>query len=342
MKVLITGGTGFIGSHTTIELIEKGYEVVICDNLSNSDAKTLKRIENVTGTHPQFYELDLQDSNGVHKMFGEIRDIVGVIHFAASKAVGESVSDPLKYYKNNIMSLVNVLESMNHFNINNFVFSSSCTVYGQPAELPVTEKSPITKQESPYANTKKIAEEIIFDAVSAEILKKGILLRYFNPIGAHESGKIGELPQGVPNNLVPYITQTAIGKREKLNVFGNDYDTPDGTCIRDFIHVSDLAAAHIVALERLVENKNKEMCEVFNIGTGKGYTVFEAIKAFEKVSGKPLNYEVVGRRQGDIVKIWADVSLSENELGWKASRDLELMMLTAWKWEQYYSNEDQI
>ncbi len=340
MKVLVTGGTGYIGSHTAIELIEAGYDVIICDNLSNSEEKALDRIEHITGVRPQFYELDLTDHAGVYKMFSQLTDLSGVVHFAASKAVGESVQKPLLYYKNNVLSLIHVLESMHEFDIDNFVFSSSCTVYGQPDVLPVTEETPVVKPESPYGNTKKIAEEIVADTIAAGLLKKAVLLRYFNPIGAHKSGLIGEMPTGVPDNLVPYITQTAYGIREKLKVFGNDYDTRDGFCIRDYIHVTDLAQAHIVALERMMQDKNKKQCEYFNIGTGTGYTVMEAITAFEKVSGKKLNYEVVGRRQGDIEKIWADVTLSENELGWKAKLSLEEMMDSAWRWEQQYRSEN--
>ncbi|MFW6365124.1 MAG: UDP-glucose 4-epimerase GalE [Spirochaetota bacterium] len=336
MKVLVTGGTGYIGSHTAVELIEAGHTVVICDNLSNSDEKTLDRIEKITGVRPQFYELDLTDSGGVHKLFSQQNDCSGVIHFAASKAVGESVDRPLQYYRNNLNTLINILDCMHEYGMDNFVFSSSCTVYGQPDTLPVTEETPVVKPESPYGNTKKIAEEIIADTVHAGLIMKAVLLRYFNPIGAHGSARLGELPTGVPDNLVPYITQTAYGIRDKLKVFGNDYDTRDGSCIRDYIHVVDLAQAHIVALERMIQGRNKQPCEVFNIGTGTGYTVLEAIDSFERVSGVKLDYEIVGRRPGDIEKIWADVSLSERELGWKAVRTLDEMMDSAWRWEKNY------
>lgn len=333
MKILVTGGTGFIGSHTVVELQNKGFEVVIIDNLSNSDASVIDSIEKITGKKPTLEIFDLADRKKTFDFFKKNKNIVGVIHFAASKAVGESVEKPLFYYRNNLDSLINVLEGMLVNKIENFVFSSSCTVYGQPDNLPVSETAPIKKAESPYGNTKQIAEEIIFDTVKATSLK-AIALRYFNPIGAHESSLIGELPIGVPNNLIPFITQTAIGLRQQLSVFGNDYNTPDGTAIRDYIHVVDLAKAHVVAIDRMLQNKMKKDFEIFNLGAGKGYTVLETIKAFEKVSEVKLNYKVVGRREGDIEKVWADPSFSNKELGWKAEKELDEMMLSAWKWEK--------
>jgi UDP-glucose 4-epimerase len=333
MKILVTGGTGFIGSHTVVELQNKGFEVVIIDNLSNSEASVVDSIEEITGIKPDLQVFDLTDKAKTFNFFKENKDLSGVIHFAASKAVGESVEKPLLYYRNNLDSLINVLEGMLENNIENFVFSSSCTVYGQPDVLPVAETSPIKKAESPYGNTKQIAEEIIFDTVKASHLK-AIALRYFNPIGAHESSLIGELPIGVPNNLVPFITQTAIGLRQHLSVFGNDYNTPDGTAIRDYIHVVDLAKAHVVALDRMIQKNMKKNFEIFNLGTGKGYSVLETIKAFEKVTGVKLNYKIVGRREGDIEKVWADPSFSNIELGWKAEKKLDEMMLSAWKWEK--------
>ena len=332
MKILVTGGTGFIGSHTVVELQKQGFEVVIIDNLSNSEASVVDSIQKITGKKPELHIFDLTDRERVFNFFKENNKLAGVIHFAASKAVGESVEKPLLYYRNNLDSLINVLEGMLQNNIQNFVFSSSCTVYGQPDVLPVAETAPIKKAESPYGNTKQISEDIIFDTVKATVLK-AIALRYFNPIGAHESSLIGELPIGIPNNLVPFITQTAAGLRPQLSVFGNDYDTPDGTAIRDYIHVVDLAKAHVVALDRMIQHNMKRNFEIFNLGTGKGYSVLETIKAFEKVSGKKLNYKIVGRRAGDIKKVWADPAFSNNELGWKAEKDLEEMMLSAWNWE---------
>jgi len=332
MKILVTGGTGYIGSHTVVELQNEGYEVVIVDNLSNSRKEVVDNIEKITGKKPLLEVFDLVDREKTADFFKRHNDIKGVIHFAAYKAVGESVQKPLMYYRNNLVSLMNVMESMIENNIDNLVFSSSCTVYGQPDELPVSEKAPIKKAESPYGNTKQIAEEIIQDTVKVEPVKT-IALRYFNPIGAHDSALIGELPLGVPNNLVPFITQTAIGIREQLSVFGEDYNTPDGTAIRDYIHVVDLAKAHVVAVDRMITGKMKKDFEVFNLGTGNGYSVLEVIKSFEKVSGEKLNYKIVDRRPGDIEKVWANPDFSNKELGWKAERGLDEMTLSAWKWE---------
>ncbi|MDD4847797.1 MAG: UDP-glucose 4-epimerase GalE [Bacteroidales bacterium] len=334
MKILVTGGAGYIGSHTVVELQNKGYDVIIADDLSNSHYSVIDNIEKITGKRPEFEQIDLKFSKETKDLFKKYPDIAAVIHFAASKSVGESVKVPLKYYRNNINSLVNVLDSMDLTKCFGIVFSSSCTVYGQPDHLPITESYPMQKAWSPYGHTKQICEEIIENEVKASKIN-GILLRYFNPIGAHESSLIGELPLGIPDNLVPYITQTAIGKREILRVFGNDYNTPDGTPIRDYIHVVDLAKAHVCAVERLIQNQMKKRVEIFNLGTGKGYSVLEAIHAFEKVSGKKLNYKIVERREGDIEKIWADASFANQELGWKAEKTLDEMMDSAWKWEQH-------
>ncbi len=335
MKILVTGGTGYIGSHTVVELQQQGYEVIIIDNLSNSRAEIADQIAKITGVKPTLEVFDLTDKQKTKAFFKKHHDLSGVIHFAASKAVGESVEKPLKYYNNNLGSLINVLESMIENDIQNFVFSSSCTVYGQPDVLPVSEKAPIKPAESPYGNTKQIAEEILRDTIKVSQLK-AIALRYFNPIGAHESAEIGELPQGVPNNLVPYITQTAKGIRAFLSVWGDDYNTPDGTAVRDYIHVMDLAKAHVVAVRRMLENKMKNDFEVFNLGTGTGYSVLDVIKAFEHVTRMKLNYKIMGRREGDIEKVWADPAFSNNELGWSAERGIDEMMDTAWKWEQTY------
>ncbi len=338
MKILVTGGTGYIGSHTTVELIQKGHEVVIVDALFNSRAEAIDAIETVTGRRPEFEQFDLTDNTKVDDFFSRHADIKGVIHFAAHKAVGESVEQPLRYYRNNLVSLMNILEAMRRYNVPNIVFSSSCTVYGEPdaGNLPISEKAPIKKAECPYGNTKQIAEEILEDSVNAYKTLNVIALRYFNPVGAHESAQLGELPFGVPNNLMPYITQTGFGIRQCLKVFGDDYDTPDGTPIRDYIHVMDLAKAHVAAIERMADGKMKKPFEVFNVGTGKGYSVLEAIHSFEKASGKPLNYEIVGRRAGDIVKIWADPTFTNNELGWKAERSIDEMTKSAWEWEKAY------
>lgn len=335
-KILVTGGMGYIGSHTTVELINQGYEVVIIDNLSNSQAFILDRIEQITEVRPKFYEFDLLDEKKLDDFFAENNDLKGIIHFAAAKAVGESVEKPLHYYRNNLVTMVNILEGMKKHNIQNFVFSSSCTVYGQPDELPVTENAPIKPAESPYGYTKQVNESILKDTIASGAKINGIALRYFNPIGAHSSGLIGELPIGVPANLMPFITQTAYGIREQLSVFGDDYDTPDGSCIRDYIHVVDLAKAHIVAIERMINGKNKDKYEMFNIGTGNGFSVFEVIKSFEKTSALKLNYKVAPRRAGDIVQIWADTTIGNNVLGWKAEKTLDEMTLSAWKWEQNY------
>ena len=333
-KILVTGGTGFIGSHTVVELLQKNYEVVIIDDLSNSSADVLDSIEKIAGVKPEFEQFDLCDKNKLKEFFSRHNDIKAVIHFAAKKAVGESVDNPLLYYRNNLFSFVNLLECMLEYSIKFIVFSSSCTVYGEPDYLPVDEHAPIKKAASPYGNTKQLCEEILEETISANNEKlEGIALRYFNPTGAHESALIGELPIGIPNNLIPFVTQTAIGKRDKLKVFGGDYETEDGSCIRDFIHVVDLAKAHIIALERMINLKIQSPYEVFNLGTGVGYSVLDVVKAFEKVSGVKLNYEVVGRRDGDIMQMYADTNLANNELGWKAERGLEQMLDTAWKWE---------
>lgn len=333
-QILVTGGTGYIGSHTTVELIESGYDVVIIDNLSNSTIEVLDGIEKITGTRPAFEKFDLCDKEKVKAFFSAYPDVNAIIHFAAYKAVGESVEKPLEYYRNNLVSLINLLEMMRDKNVTGMVFSSSCTVYGQPDELPVTENAPIKPANSPYGNSKQISEEIIRDTLAVQDKLKCISLRYFNPIGAHKSGLIGELPSGIPQNLVPFITQTAIGLREKLHVFGDDYNTPDGTAIRDYINVVDLARAHVVAIDRMLENKNKKNYEVFNLGTGKGNSVLEIIKTFEKVTGQQLNYEIIGRRAGDIEQVWADTTYANEELGWKAEIPLEETLQTAWKWEK--------
>jgi UDP-glucose 4-epimerase len=338
-KILVTGGTGYIGSHTAVELIEEGYEVILVDNLYNSDAVVADRIGMITGKRPELEVFDLCDEQKLNEFFKKHDDIDAVIHFAAYKAVGESVRKPLDYYRNNLMSLVNLLEAMKKFSIHFMVFSSSCTVYGQPEKLPVTEDSPLQPAITPYGNTKQICERIISDTATAISNISAISLRYFNPIGAHPSAIIGELPRGVPENLVPYITQTAIGLRKELQVFGDDYDTPDGSCIRDYLHICDLAKAHIAALKRLIGRKNKKNYEIFNLGTGKGVSVFEAIHSFEKVSGLKLNYRITERRKGDIEKIWADPSLANHELGWKTDYSLDDAMKSAWDWEKSLRKE---
>ena len=332
-KILVTGGLGFIGSHTVVELQNEGYEVVIIDDLSNSSEKVLDGIVAITGKKPVFEKLDLKEKDKVEAFFAKHSNVKGVIHFAASKAVGESVNEPLKYYENNIGTLVYILKELRKLPSAGFIFSSSCTVYGQADELPITENAPVKQAESPYGNTKQIGEEIIKDTCKVSPNLKAIALRYFNPVGAHESVEIGELPIGVPQNLVPFITQTAIGLRDELSVFGEDYPTPDGTCIRDYIHVVDLAKAHVIALKRLLEGKNKSSYETFNLGTGTGSSVLEVIKSFEKVSGKKLNYKVVGRREGDIISAYADTDKANNELGWKTELSLDDAMRSAWKWE---------
>lgn len=333
-KVLVTGGLGFIGSHTVVELQNEGFEVVIIDNLSNSSIKVLDGITAITGKKPIFEELDLRDKAGVQQFFKTHNDVKGVIHFAASKAVGESVENPLLYYENNINTLVYVLQELDKLKDANFIFSSSCTVYGQADELPITENAPVKPAESPYGNTKQIGEEIIKDSCRVIPHLKAIALRYFNPIGAHETALIGELPIGVPQNLVPFITQTAVGLREQLSVFGDDYPTVDGTCIRDYIHVVDLAKAHVVALQRLLGNKNEVNYEVFNLGTGTGSSVLEVIKSFERVSGETLNYKIAPRRAGDVIAAYAQTDKANDVLGWKSELSLDDAMRSAWKWEQ--------
>jgi len=333
-KILVTGGTGYIGSHTAVELINDGFEVVIVDNLSNSKIGSLDGIEKITGIRPSFEQIDLCDREKTEALLKKYTDIEAIIHFAAYKAVGESVEQPLKYYHNNLVSLINLLELMPQYAIPNMVFSSSCTVYGQPEKLPVTENAPVQTASSPYGNTKQISEEIIHDTVAASDNINCISLRYFNPIGAHPSALIGELPVGIPNNLVPFITQTAIGIREQLSVFGNDYNTPDGSCIRDYIHVVDLAKAHVAAVRRLLENKNRAKLEMFNLGTGQGVSVLELVRVFEKVTGVKLNYKIVGRRVGDTEQVWADTAYANSELGWKAQSTLEETLKSAWEWEK--------
>jgi len=335
-KILVTGGTGYIGSHTVVELQQHGYEVVIVDNLSNSSIIVLDKIEKITGIKPEFEQFDLADAPYTADFFSRHSDISGIIHFAAYKAVGESMEKPLEYYTNNLMSLINLLEGMKVHGITNMVFSSSCTVYGQPDILPVTEQAPIKPAWSPYGNTKQMCEEILRFTTDTHPIH-AIALRYFNPTGAHQSALIGELPLGVPNNLVPFITQTAIGKRECLSVFGDDYDTIDGTAVRDYIHVVDLAKAHVIAVERMLQSKGKSKFEVFNLGTGEGYSVLQVIKAFEHASGVKLNYKIVARRPGDIEKVWADTRFANEELGWKAEKGIEEMMGSAWEWERALS-----
>jgi UDP-glucose 4-epimerase len=332
-KILVTGGTGYIGSHTSVELINEGFDVVIIDNLYNSEAEVIDRIENITGIRPALEVINICDKEKLDLFFGNYKDISAIIHFAAFKAVGESVNKPLDYYRNNLISLINLLEAMKMHGIPALVFSSSCTVYGQPEKLPVTEDAPLQPATSPYGNTKQVGEEIIRDTAFSDKNINAIALRYFNPIGAHPSSMIGELPRGVPENLVPFITQTGYGLRDELKVYGNDYDTPDGSCIRDYLHVVDLAKAHVIAVKRLIEEKNLTNYEVFNLGTGNGVSVLEAIKSFERVSGKTLKYKIVGRRAGDIEKIWADPSYANKELGWKTVSTLDEAMKTAWDWE---------
>jgi UDP-glucose 4-epimerase len=333
-QILVTGGTGYIGSHTTVELQNAGFEVIIVDNLSNSSIKVLDGIEKISGIRPAFEEFDLIEKDKVEAFFTKYPDIEAIIHFAASKAVGESVEKPLLYYRNNLVSLINLLDCQLKLGISNIVFSSSCTVYGQPDKLPVTENTPRKDAESPYGNTKRVNEDILHDTITANPQLKGIALRYFNPVGAHPSALIGELPLGIPANLVPFITQSAAGLRGELKVYGDDYNTPDGSAVRDYINVVDLAKAHVVAVKRLLENKNKDRYEIFNLGTGNGVSVLEAVHAFEKATGIKLNYKIVGRRTGDIEKIWADTTLANEELGWKAEMGLEDTMLSAWLWEK--------
>lgn len=334
-KILVAGGTGYIGSHTTVELQNAGYEVVIIDDLSNSNMEVLDGIERITGVRPAFVKLDLKDKEGTRKALEAHPGIDGVILFAASKAVGESVQQPLKYYRNNITTLINILELMPEFGMKGIVFSSSCTVYGQPDPefLPVTESAPIKPALSPYGNTKQINEEIIQDTIHAGAPFKSIILRYFNPIGAHPTAEIGEFPNGVPQNLIPYLTQTAMGIRKELSVFGDDYNTPDGSCIRDYINVVDLAKAHVIAMDRMLENKSDEKVEIFNLGTGNGVSVLELINTFEKATGVKVPHKIVGRREGDIEKVWANPEKANTVLGWKAVETLEDTLKSAWNWQ---------
>lgn len=334
MKILVTGGLGYIGSHTAVELLEAGHDVVIIDNCSNASESVLEGINKITGQQPAFYKIDLREKKRVQSFFESNNDIEGIIHFVASKAVGESVENPLLYYENNLNSLTYLLQQLLGMNHKNFIFSSSCTVYGQADVLPITEDAPVKPAESPYGNTKQIGEEIIRDTCHVNPGLKAISLRYFNPIGAHESAVIGEYPLGVPQNLVPFITQTAIGLRKELSVFGNDYPTRDGTCIRDYIHVMDLARAHVVALERLIRDEQDSNYEMFNVGTGQGHSVLEVIQSFERVSGMPLKYRFVNRRPGDVVSAYADTSKAKTVLGWVAVHTLDDAMRSAWKWEQ--------
>lgn len=337
-KILVTGGLGFIGSHTVVELQNEGYEVVIIDDLSNASIDVIEGITAITGKTPVFEKIDLKEKPSVEEFFQKHHDIIGVVHFAASKAVGESVEKPLLYYENNLNTLIYMLKEVLNLDASNFIFSSSCTVYGQADEMPITENAPVKPAESPYGNTKQIGEEIIKDTCKVYGHLNAIALRYFNPIGAHPSAKIGELPIGVPQNLVPFITQTAAGLRDCLLVFGNDYPTPDGTCIRDYIHVVDLAKAHVIALERLIEGKNPSNFETFNVGTGVGSSVLEVIQSFEKVSGQSLNYRIAPRREGDVVKAYANTKKANTVLGWEAKSTLDDAMLSAWKWEQNIRN----
>lgn len=340
--ILVTGGTGFIGSHTVVELQQAGYNVVIIDNLSNSKADVVDGIEKITGIRPAFENVDCCDMKSMENVFNKYNSIKGIIHFAASKAVGESVQKPLLYYRNNILSLINILELMSQHGVKGIIFSSSCTVYGQPSpeNLPVTENAPIQKALSPYGNTKQINEEIIQDYIHSGAPIKSVILRYFNPIGAHPTAHIGELPNGVPMNLIPFVTQTAIGIRKQLKIFGNDYNTPDGTCIRDYIYVVDLAKAHVKAMERILEDKGTDSVEIFNIGTGRGVSTLEVVEGFEKATGVKVNWEYAPRREGDIEKVWADPAKANNVLGWKAETSLEDTLRSAWKWQVKLDEEN--
>lgn len=333
-RILVTGGTGYIGSHTVVELQNKGYDVVIVDNLSNSNIDVLNGIEKISGKRPVFENIDCVDYVSMDRMFEKYRDIDAIIHFAANKAVGESVEKPLMYYRNNLVSLINILQLMPVHKIKSLVFSSSCTVYGQPDVLPVTEQAPIKPAQSPYGNTKQICEEIIQDTLNANSDLHSIVLRYFNPIGAHPSAEIGELPNGVPNNLLPFVTQTAIGIRKQLQVFGDDYNTPDGSCIRDYINVVDLAKAHVISVKRLIEHNTASQVETFNLGTGRGLSVLEIIQTFMKVTGVDVPYKIVGRRSGDVEKVWADPTYANTVLGWTACETVEDTLKSAWAWEQ--------
>ena len=338
-KILVTGGLGYIGSHTAVELQNSGYQVVIIDNLSNSSLDVLEGITNITKTPPMFERLDLRIKADVVEFFKRNKDIEGIIHFAASKAVGESVENPLLYYENNLNTLIYLLQESKAYGIDNFIFSSSCTVYGEPDSLPITEDAPVKLATSPYGNTKQISEEILKDTCAISSLKT-IALRYFNPIGAHPTTEIGELPAGVPQNLVPFITQTAAGLRKELSVFGDDYPTEDGSCVRDYIHVVDLAKAHVIALERLLSGKNETNFEVFNLGTGRGSSVLEVVHSFEKTTGEKLNYKIVDRRPGDVISVYADTKKANDVLGWKAERTMEEALASAWKWEKKLRNID--
>lgn len=333
-KILVTGGLGFIGSHTVVELQNEGFDVVIIDDLSNSSIDVLDGITSISGIRPEFEQMDLREKIKVRSFFDKHNDLEGIIHFAASKAVGESVEKPLLYYENNISTLVYILQELGKLDTSNFIFSSSCTVYGQADKTPITEDEPVKPAESPYGNTKQIGEEIIMDVCKVNQNMNAISLRYFNPIGAHRSAKIGELPIGIPQNLVPFITQTAIGIREELAVFGDDYSTPDGTCIRDYIHVVDLAKAHVIALKRLMNKLNSENYETFNLGTGTGSSVLEVIRSFERVTGTKLNYRIAGRRAGDVVSAYADTAKANTVLGWKAEQTLDEAMRSAWDWQK--------
>ena len=336
-KILVTGGLGYIGSHTVVELQNSGFEVVIIDNLSNTSLDALEGITNITNIKPTFEKLDLRLKADVSDFFQRHNDISGIIHFAASKAVGESVEDPLLYYENNLSTLIYILQECKLHKVNNFIFSSSCTVYGEPDTVPITESAPIKPAMSPYGNTKQIGEEIISDTCSVSDIRS-ILLRYFNPIGAHETAELGELPAGTPQNLVPFITQTAAGVREQLSVFGNDYPTPDGSNIRDYIHVVDLAKAHVIALKRLLSGENLSDLEVFNLGTGRGSSVLEVVNAFEKVTNQKLNYKIVDRRPGDVVSVYADTNKANEVLGWSSEKTMEEALASSWKWEKKIRN----
>ncbi|MGB0892512.1 MAG: UDP-glucose 4-epimerase GalE [Flavobacteriaceae bacterium] len=338
-KIIVTGGCGYIGSHTVIELIKNKYEVVILDDLSNSSEETIDRIEKITGKKPKFVNIDLKDVFKTREVFKKHKDAKAVIHFAAHKAVGESVNNPLKYYQNNLYSLLNTLSFQIENGINNFIFSSSATVYGTPDKLPITEQNKTQRPFSSYGNTKKVAEEILDDLINSNNSFSAISLRYFNPIGAHESGLVGELPSGIPNNLMPYITQTAVGIREKLMVYGNDYATKDGTPIRDYIHVVDLAQAHVIAVKRLIDKKQETAFETFNLGTGNGFSVLDVINTFEAVTDLKLNYEITGRREGDVPELYASTDLAKEKLGWTAEKSLDEMIRSSWKWEQKLRNK---
>ncbi|MDN3724713.1 UDP-glucose 4-epimerase GalE [Aequorivita sp. SDUM287046] len=336
-KILVTGGLGYIGSHTVVELQNSGYQVLIIDNLSNSSLDVLQGITNISKTAPSFERLDLRLKADVSDLFKRNQDIEGIIHFAASKAVGESVENPLLYYENNLNTLIYLLQECNAYGIKNFIFSSSCTVYGEPDTLPITENAPVKEATSPYGNTKQISEEILKDTCAVSSLKS-IALRYFNPIGAHQTAEIGELPVGVPQNLVPFITQTAAGLRKELSVFGSDYPTEDGSCIRDYIHVVDLAKAHVIAMERLLKDQNETQFEVFNLGTGRGSSVLEVVNSFEKTTGQKLNYKIVDRRPGDVIAVYADTKKANEVLGWKTEKTMEDALESAWKWERKIRN----